>query len=191
MGPTSMATPEPEPSDLASTWLPDLNQILERQISAGFSPELAFDLVLHELVVRAAAATRASAAALALARGDEMVCRAATGIQAPDLGMPLNTREGLSGICLQTRQPQLCFDTESDPLVDADAARRLQIRSILIMPVLDEDALIGVLEVFSSAPAAFSRQHQNILEGFADDCARLHCAMSEGRFFKPTMPEPG
>ncbi len=184
-----MATPEPEPPDLTSPLLPDLNQILDRQISAGFPPELAFDLVLHELVVRAATATRASAAALALARGNEMVCRAATGLQAPDLGVPLNTHEGLSGACLRTRQPQLCVDAESDPLVDADAAGRLGIRSMLIVPVRDDGAILGVREVFSSEPAAFSREHQTLLEVIASDCARLHRGMLEARMRPPVTPQ--
>src|SRR5277367_5160092 len=52
---------------------------LEQHVLAGFPPELALDLLLNELVVRAAEATHASSAALALVRGDEMVCRAATG----------------------------------------------------------------------------------------------------------------
>ena len=62
---------------------PDLTRLLEENLLAGFPLDLALDLVLNELVVRAAEATRASAAALALARGDEMVCRAATGVATP------------------------------------------------------------------------------------------------------------
>ncbi|MGZ3489552.1 MAG: GAF domain-containing protein, partial [Isosphaeraceae bacterium] len=158
---------------------PDLNRVLEQQVEAGFPPELALDLVLHELVVRAVDATGASSAALALARGDEMVCRAATGLHAPDLGVPLNTRDGLSGACLHTRQPQLCVDTESDTRVDSVIARRLGIRSMLMVPVLDEDHLIGVLEVFSSEPAAFSEHEQILLEASARDCARIRHAAAD------------
>ncbi|HYU47103.1 MAG TPA: TonB family protein [Terriglobales bacterium] len=158
---------------------PDLNRILEQKVEAGFPPELALDLVLHELVVRAVDATGADSAALALARGGEMVCRAATGHHAPDLGVPLNTRDGLSGACLRTRQPQLCADTESDSRVDAAIARRLGIRSILIVPVLDEGALIGVLEVFSSEPSAFSELEQTVLEASARDCARIRHAAAD------------
>src|ERR1700690_3922741 len=117
--------------------LPDLALLLEQHVQAGFPPDLALDLVLNELVVRAADATRASAAALALVRGDEMVCRAATGLHAPDLGIPLNTRDGLSGACVRTRSPQLCNDAESDARVDPAASRRLGIRSMLIVPVFE------------------------------------------------------
>ncbi|HEX9110507.1 MAG TPA: GAF domain-containing protein, partial [Terriglobales bacterium] len=182
MCPLPISKSEPEPGDAIFPARPDLNRILEQKVEAGFPPELALDLVLHELVVRAVDATGASSAALALARGDEMVCRAATGLHAPDLGVPLNTRDGLSGACLRTRQPQFCVDTESDPRVNAVIARRLGIRSILIVPVLDEGALIGVLEVFSSEPSAFSEREQTLLEASARDCTRIrHAATDLGR----------
>jgi TonB family protein len=166
---------------------PDLTSLLEANLLAGFPLDLALDLVLNELVVRAAEATRASAAALALARGDEMVCRAATGHLAPDLGIPLSTRDGLSGACLQTRQPQLSVDTEFDPRVDPAISRRLGIRSILIVPVFDMNnaQFTGVLEVFSSSPAAFSNSDQKLLEGFAEECARIRQAATELSQRKP------
>jgi len=163
---------------------------LEQHIRAGFPPDLALDLVLHELVVRAAQATHAAAAALALVRGSEMVCRAATGHLAPDLGIPLNTRDGLSGASLQTRQPQLSVDTEFDPRVDPAVSRVLGIRSILIVPVFDRNkndnnkndrdkndepipAVIGLLEIFATSPVAFSAADQKVLEGFSEECTRI------------------
>jgi TonB family protein len=175
----------------------DLSRLLEQHILAGFPPDLCLDLVLNELVVRAAEATRASAAAIALARGDEMVCRAATGELAPDLGVPLSTRDGLSGACLQTRQPQLSVDTEFDPRVDPAVSRRIGIRSILIVPIFentdgnnkdrDRNApFAGVLEVFSSSPAAFPHTDQKRLEGFAEDCVRIRRAAAELSQRKPT-----
>src|ERR1700682_1415705 len=166
---------------------PDLTRLLEENLLAGFPLDLALDLVFNELVVRAAEATRAAAAALALARGDEMVCRAATGHLAPDLGIPLNIRDGLSGACLQTRQPQLSVDTDFDPRVDPAISRRLGIRSILIVPVFDINnaQFTGVLEVFSSSPAAFSNSDQKLLEGFAEECARIRQAAIELSQRKP------
>ena len=129
--------PEPVRNDSHPLRLPDLTYVLEQHVQSGFPPDLALDLVLNELVVRAADATHASAAALALVRGDEMVYRAATGLHAPDLGIPLNTRDGLSGACVRTRWPQHCNDTESDARVDPAASRRLGIRSMLIVPVFE------------------------------------------------------
>jgi TonB family protein len=162
---------------------PDPAHALEQHLLAGFPLDLALDLVLNELVARAAEATHATAAALGLSRGEEMVCRAATGHPAPDLGIPLNTRDGFFGACFETRQPQLSVDTEFDPRVDSAISRRLGIRSILIVPVFDSRGknapFSGILEVFSSSPAAFSHHDQQRLEGFAEECARVRQAAIE------------
>ena len=174
-----MSWSEPREGDLNPLTQTDLVQALEQQINVGFPPGLALDLVLNELVVRAAMATRARSAALALKRGDEMVCRAATGEHAPDLGIPLNTRDGLSGACLSTHQSQLCLDTETDSRVDAAASRRLGIRSMLVVPVLEGDELVGVLEVFATDPAEFVDSDQNLLEIFARDVTRIRRAAFE------------
>ncbi len=185
MFPQPMPRSEFRPDDSADLSSSDPIRVLEQHLLAGFPPDLALDLVLNELVVRAAEATHATAAALALMRGDEMVCRAATGNLAPDLGIPINTRDGLSGACLETRQPQLSVDTEFDPRVDPAVSHRLGIRSILIVPVFDSDAndshtknaqFTGILEVFSTSPAAFSHNDQKVLEAFADECARIRRA---------------
>jgi protein TonB len=161
---------------------PDPTLSLEQHRLAGFPPDVALDLVFNTLVVRAAEATRANSAALALVNGDEMICRAATGPFAPDLGVTLNTRDGLSGACVETRQPQLSVDTEFDPRVDPALSRRLGIRSILIVPIFDSNdkkVLTGILEVFSPSPAAFSHSDQRLLEGFAEECARIRDAAIE------------
>jgi TonB family protein len=160
----------------------DATHDLEEHILAGLPPELALDLVLNEVVARAAEATHASSAALALFRGEEMVCRASTGPLAPGLGVPINTRDGLSGACLETRQPQLSVDTEFDPRVDPIVSRRLGIRSILIVPVFDNgigSEFIGILEVFSPSPATFSNHEQELLETFATQCALLRRSAME------------
>ena len=143
MLPHPLSRSAPGANDRPLPPLPDLALILEQHVVAGFPPDLALDLALNELVVRAADATHATAAALALRRGDRMVCRAATGLHAPDLGVPLDTRDGLSGACVRTRTAQLSSDTEADAVVDPAISRRLGIRSMLVVPVFDHEADAG------------------------------------------------
>jgi TonB family protein len=124
-----------------------------------------------------------------------MICRVATGPLAPDLGIALNTRDGLSGACLETRQPQLSVDTEFDPRVDPALCRRLGVRSILIVPVFDSDdknaQFTGILEVFSPSPGAFSQSDQKLLEGFAEECARIgHAAIELGQHRPAAVGRP-
>ena len=112
----------------------------------ALSADLALDLVLNEVVEQTRLATNATGAAIALARDGEIICRATTGANAPDLGVRLDADSGLSGACVQTRQWQRCDDSETDPRVDAALCRRLGVRSILVFPVVKREKLLGVVE---------------------------------------------
>jgi len=178
----SLASPpdplEPRERGLASqTDAPDeaaTNRSLSRYLTAlsvsgggSLSAEVALDLVLNEIVERACQATQASGAAIALARDGEMVCRATTGENAPDIGSRLSTSYGLSAACVRTGERQICNDTENDSRVDSAICRRLGVRSILVVPVWRSKELTGVLEIFSGQPNGFSDRHIQTLQSFA------------------------
>ena len=129
--------------------------------------DLALDLVLNEVVEQARLATGATGAAIALSRSGEMVCRATSGADGPDLGVRVETRSGLSGACLQTGKIQQCGDTETDPRVNAEACRRLGVKSMLVLPLGYGKETFGILEVFSSRPNAFSERDVNALQVLA------------------------
>lgn len=138
------------------------------RIPAQLSGELALDIVLNEIVEQACLATGATGAAIALARDGEMVCRASTGGNAPELGTPLDMNSGLSGACLRSRQIQRCDDTLTDPNVDAEVSRELRIRSVVVLPLLRGDDSIGIFEVFSARLAAFGERDLRTLEVLRD-----------------------
>src|SRR5271155_703028 len=75
--------------------LAELATALSAHGGGSLSADLALDLVLNEIVEHARLATGATAAAIALVRGDEIVCRATTGANAPDLGVKLDVHSGL------------------------------------------------------------------------------------------------
>jgi TonB family protein len=143
---------------------------------AAVAFDLALDLVLNEVVEQARIATGATGAAIALARDGEMECRATTGKDAPDLGVRVETESGLSGECLRTREVQNCTDTEVDPRVDAEACRQLGVRSMLILPLSDDEGPFGILEVLSSTPNAFNERHVRELQVLA---ARIVASKNE------------
>jgi len=142
-------------------------QVLSASGAEGISADLAVDLVLNDVLQRACAATGASAAAIALNRDGEMICRAATGEMAPDLGVALETTHGLSGECVRTGERQCCSDTECDARVDSAACQRLGVRSIVVVPIKKQQELIGIVEIFSPDANRFKDYEANILEGFA------------------------
>jgi TonB family protein len=148
--------------------------------------DLALDLRLHEILEEARLATAATGAVIALSRGDEMVCRATSGDKAPGLGVCLNTDSGLSGACVQTGKTQRCDDTLDDPRVNASACRDLEIRSILVLPVMDGEELLGIFEVFSSVPCAFTETDVQALQAL---CRRICHTVQEAA--EGATPAPG
>ena len=153
----------------------------------SLAADLALDLVLNDIGERARTATNATAAAIALARNGEIVCRATTGENAPDLGAPLNTQSGLSAVCLQTRKWQHCEDTELDDRVDPEVCRRLGVRSILVFPILKKQELLGIIEIFGSRPRAFSRREIGTLEALAQEVVE---SVERAAAVQATSPAP-
>jgi len=130
------------------------------------SKELALDLVLNQIVEQACLATGATGAAIALTRDEEMVCRATTGKNAPDLGVRLDNA-GFSAECLRVGTLQRCDDTETDPRVDAMACRLLGVRSILVIPLWYWGEFMGIFEIFSPRPSAFGERDEQTLQALA------------------------
>src|SRR5580693_398342 len=147
--------------------LTELATALSAHGGGVLSADLALDLVLNDIVEHARLATGATAAAIALARGDEIVCRATTGDNAPDLGVRLEVDAGLSGACVQSKKWQRCDDSETDSRVDAGICRSLGVRSILVFPVVREGNLLGVFEIFSPRPNAFSDREIQTLQALS------------------------
>jgi putative methionine-R-sulfoxide reductase with GAF domain len=122
------------------------------EINAG---EIDLEPGISIIAEKAQSLTGATGAAIALRRGNEIVCRARTGRTAPDIGVRLQTDSGLSAECVRTGEVLLCDDAESNPRVDWATCRRMGVRSILVAPLRHYRRTLGVFEVLSSTPHAF------------------------------------
>jgi len=129
--------------------------------------ELDLEPGISIIAERAQALTGATGAAIALRKGDEIVCRARTGRTAPDLGVRLQANSGLSAESVRTGEVLLCEDTESDPFVDLASCRRLGVRSILVAPLRHFRRTLGIFEVLSSAPHAFDHTDATTMQFLA------------------------
>jgi putative methionine-R-sulfoxide reductase with GAF domain len=119
------------------------------------SGEIDLEPGISIIAEKAQTLTGATGAAIALRRGNEIVCRARTGRTAPDIGVRLQTDSGLSAECVRTGEVLLCNDAESNPRVDWASCRRMGVRSILVAPLRHFRRTLGVFEVLSSTPHAF------------------------------------
>jgi putative methionine-R-sulfoxide reductase with GAF domain len=121
-------------------------------INAG---EIDLEPGISIIAEKAQVLTGATGAAIALRRGNEIVCRARTGRTAPDIGVRLQTDSGLSAECVRTGEVLLCDDAETNPRVDWTTCRSMGVRSILVAPLRHFRRTLGVFEVLSSTPHAF------------------------------------
>ena len=120
--------------------------------------ELDLEPAISAIAERAQHLTGATGAAIALRRGDEIVCRARAGRTAPDLGVRLQTDAGISAEAVRSGEIMLCHDAERNPRVDLASCRRLGVRSILVSPLRHYRRTLGVFEVLSSSPCAFDHR---------------------------------
>jgi hypothetical protein len=149
------------------------------------------DATLQLLAERAQYITGASGAAIALRRGEhaDMLCRASAGSNAPELGALLSTEYGLSGESVRTRQALRCDDAERDPRVNREGCRQLGIASVVVMPIVSEQQVLGVFELFSGKPRAFEESDVAALQRLSEmvETAVKHAVAAQSI---PAAPKP-
>ena len=134
--------------------------------SLGEMAQRDLDAALQLLADRAQYITGASGAAIALRRDGmaDMLCRASTGTNAPELGALLSTEFGLSGESVRTKRALRCDDAERDARVNREVCKQLGIASVVVMPVVNDDQVLGVFELFSGKAHAFGERDLSAIQ---------------------------
>jgi putative methionine-R-sulfoxide reductase with GAF domain len=148
------------------------------------------DAVLQLITERATSLTGVGGAALALFAGDQMICRARAGELAPPLGVPVDIKQGLSGECVRSGLPVSCDDTENDPRVDPEVCRALGIRSLMAVPVVSDFRVVGLLEIFSPRPRAFTPADETVLSRLVELIPNTHREEIRPEMMQPAVVEP-
>jgi GAF domain-containing protein len=148
-----------------------------RQIGSEASPSAVLRTVLAQAIERTAA-TSGSLVFVDPARR-ELVIRASEGLPSDGRKITLGIGEGITGWVAREGQSIRLGDVRSDPrYVEA----REDVRSELAVPLRSGGEIIGVLNVDSDNPEAFSEGHQSLLEALADlAAARVRLAFGEQR----------
>ncbi len=160
----------PEPATMpesAASLVSDLGEMLSAVDAVRLEVRAVgddFDAALHLITERARNLTGASSAALAFLTSEKMICRARSGEPAPALGIPVDVKHGLTGECVRSGRMVACADAETDPRVDREICRALGIGSILASPIVSDFRVVGLLEIFSPHPGAFSKVHETVLD---------------------------
>jgi hypothetical protein len=148
------------------------------------------DAVLSLITERALSLTGASGAALAFLTDDRMICRARSGDPAPPLGAPVDAKQGLSGECVRSGRLVSCEDTENDPRVDPEICRTLGIGSLMAAPIVSDFRVVGLLEIFSPHPRAFTKAHETVLDRLVEMIPKTHPEKTRREKTQPEKTQP-
>jgi putative methionine-R-sulfoxide reductase with GAF domain len=148
-----------------------------------------FEAALHLVTERALSLTEASGAALAFITDDKMICRASAGEPALPLGTVVDAKRGLTGECVRSGRMVTCDDVETDGRVDREICRMLGIGSMLATPIVSDFRVVGLLEVFSPLPHAFTKIHETGLDRLVELLPKVQAAAPPVRDATPEIVE--
>ena len=122
-----------------------LNKLAQRDLHTTF----------QLLVERTQYITRASGVAIALCKDGAYVCCASVGRIAPREGILIQASSGLVSECVHSRQISHCDEAGNDPRVDQEDFPALGIASMIVAPLVRNQEVIGIFELFSEKAGAF------------------------------------
>jgi diguanylate cyclase (GGDEF)-like protein len=116
---------------------------------------LDLDSVLDLVARRALQLTSATGATLELLDGEELVYRAGAGSAEEHVGMRVSSSLGLPAICLKSGETLRCDDTGADERADRELCELLGAKSLVCVPLVHEEDVVGVLKAVSSRERGF------------------------------------
>jgi two-component system cell cycle sensor histidine kinase/response regulator CckA len=125
------------------------------------------EMVMRFVSERSRALTGADTGIVAIAGDGGLIVRAAAGPTSTRVGSRVDASARLCGRCLLEGRALVCTDTELDERVDVETCRRLNVRSIVVVPLLQAGETVGVLQVSSSRPGTFGAREIELLDMMA------------------------
>ena len=125
---------------------------LQKLIATG---EADLDGSMHLVADRARNVANATGIAIALRRGDQLVYRAGSGCAASYVGRHMTAILSVSAHNEARGEILRVENAQADARIEAAICRQFEAQSLLILPIYDEGAVAGVLEVLFSEPHAF------------------------------------
>jgi signal transduction histidine kinase len=154
----------PGDAGLDASWSPATSQLII-DIASAAAGERDLDQILHETLDRLHTSVPLTGGSIALVQGDELVIRAAVGPFADEaLGQRVRRGPGLSWRVVETLEPCLLPDMRASEAFVRGPKARQAMRSWLAVPIVRRGVGIGLVEIDSTVPDAFSQADMTLLE---------------------------
>jgi signal transduction histidine kinase len=161
---TNLDEPTLEQIGPVAAWSPATSQLII-DIATAAAGERDLDQILHETLDRLRTATPLTGGSIALVQGDDLVVRAAIGPFADEaLGQRLRRGPSLSWRVVDTLESCLLPDMRASVGVSLGPKARQAMRTWLAVPIVRRGRGIGIVEIDSTVPEAFSHADVELLE---------------------------
>lgn len=114
--------------------------------------------IMRAVVSEFSVMPQANGIVVELREGDQIVYAAASGTSESLIGLRLPLNSSLSGMSVLTGRPLTCDDSETDSRVNRVACRRVNLRSMIVVPIPHLGQTVGVLKYYSPDVSAFAEE---------------------------------
>jgi len=130
---------------------------------------LDFDEIMNRAVMEACRAIGAESAAVSLRKNDRWSVAYAHGFPQEIIGAEISDKEDPHAVlAVNTRQIVAINDAFTDGRVNREHVRKYNVRSVMVIPLVIKDEVIGVLFLnYHSAPTTFTKVQTDFAEKFA------------------------
>lgn len=142
------------------------------------------DAVMGVVVEQVRELVDADGAVFEMVRSDEIHYLTAVGTLEPHRGTVFDIEGSLSGECVRTRKVLISDDALSDSRVNSEISVVTGTRSMIVVPLVHENAVVGVLKVVATRPRAFDDLDSYALQLMAGFVA---AALSQAERYKAEL----
>jgi signal transduction histidine kinase len=165
------------------SWIERYQRLIE--ISRDLASTLDLEVLLNRIVHAAAELTMAEAASILLydANKGELYFSAASNLEEPLMrGLIVPVENSIAGWIVTNRQPVVISDTAKEPRHFKSVGKVTQVttRSILGVPLVAKEKVVGALEAINKRSGEFSPQDQDVLMALG---AQAAVAIENSRLF--------
>jgi len=164
-------SPIPEISDDPKVTLAPAEPCFEPDFAMMESEDMAqreLYLSLQLLANRAQRLSLASAATIAVAQGEELLCRASAGPMAAEIGSELRAYPMVVQRSIEAQQIICCNDTGNLAHPNGTLYSDLGIKSMMVMPMMREQHAVAMFELLADRTQAFQDRDGAMLEHLSE-----------------------
>lgn len=120
--------------------------------------------IMNNAASKARSLLSSDGAVIEILEGDFLVYKSVSGTLKSFEGNKISLRNTLSGLCVSSGEVKICEDTQNDDRINPEICRKLNIGSMVVLPLQLGNNNIGVLKVCFTGPKKFNNEEIRTLK---------------------------